>query len=114
MPKYSKTVSDKRVAEILRAARDKMNNKGKHWTQFKFKEKIDGEFCYCSVGGINAVTNDNKERNAAYIALADQICYRKLCARDSKNVIMYWNDHRDRTWDHVKEAFTKAARKASR
>lgn len=80
-------VSYKRIAEILRAARDLMNNNGRHWV--KGEEKIDisavdpdshyadtysmektGEYAYCSIGAVREVVGKNElEYEAALFEL---------------------------------------------
>lgn len=76
----------KRVAEILRAARDLMNNNGRHWV--KGEEKIDvghvdpkthfvergigadneiGEYAFCSIGAVAEICGKNSSEYDAVL-----------------------------------------------
>jgi hypothetical protein len=83
-------ISYKRVAEILRSARDLMNNNGRHWV--KGEEMVDAfrvnpvthkidrsrlgattgdpeEYAYCSIGAVRAIVENDYEYEAALFEL---------------------------------------------
>lgn len=82
------SVSPSRIAEILRSARNLMNNNGRHWVKgtekadlstvnpvTRYEEWFDlpiaGEYAYCSTGAIKEVVgDDNEEYRTACIELA--------------------------------------------
>jgi hypothetical protein len=86
--KFDNHVSSARIAEILRSARNLMNNNGRHWVKRIEKtdlayvdpisrynklrdEELKGEYAYCSIGALKEVTGNNKEEYwAACIELA--------------------------------------------
>lgn len=121
---YSKTVSNKRVAEILRAARNAMNHGGKHWIKGDYnRKKEDVGMCYCSVGAIHNTTKNQAERSAAFRALLvagleEPMPVGSYWAGSASELARYeiirWNDMPKRTWNDVTKAFTKASRKAAR
>lgn len=42
------------ISKTLRAARDLMNNGGKHWIKGALSRRKQGEVSYCALGGIQA------------------------------------------------------------
>lgn len=107
----------KRVAEILRQARDLMNNGGRHWV--KGEEKIDvahvnpkshfvdsfheepiGEYAFCSIGAVKEICggNYNEEYEAALFELI------KVMDPDSIKYAEenYYDDYQN-NWDFYSE-----------
>lgn len=133
------TVTNSRIAEILRAARDRMNHGGKHWIQGAeqgrlgdYRDGIDEndplfhELGYCSIGSIKEETGTSRaEYEAALTELARSIDsesvqdYKDTYSdpEDFMNVISDMiaerNDHYETGWSDVRSWFTRAARRAS-
>lgn len=113
-----KDVSRDRVREILREARDKMNDNGKHWIRGDYFKRIRGRGnCYCSIGAIHSVTRKKHEREAAYLALCERgvgsstrNSYGTINPYTAESNIIRWNDNFNRTWSDVNKAFRKAVR----
>ena len=107
-----------RVREILRSARDKMNDEGKHWIKGRLSRKKAVGMCYCSLGAINAVTPDRNERRAAKEALVALGLERSLPSiehsgrrRSEVEAIVYtFNDSQRTSWRDVDRVFRKAVR----
>lgn len=119
----SKTPTRAEVAAVLRAARDLMNNKGRHWTKFSFVSRRNHkgedlpskEYAYCALGALNKICGKRETalKNSAIEALSREI--RTVSPGDIKvddfSTIMIFNDSAKTTWDDIKDVFTRAARR---
>lgn len=122
-----------RAIEILNEARERMNDKGRHWIKWHYRAKKDGEQAYCSVGALMATSRKTKARMVATIALADEIApgrmedarhslvnigsepYVRNCLyQEAKSVIIIYNDDYHTRWSGVSSKFKKAAKTLER
>lgn len=113
------------VAELIREARELMNNSGKHWVKGEFTRIVDGgEIGYCSMGALNQVFYSKEEtddqvggwaRRDAILALAeDEAIAAVHYSGNSRNQhsiaewqVITYNDGEDRTWPEVEAAFKR-------
>lgn len=103
--------SPEEVSRALLQAIKLMNDKGAHWTRFKFKLKLeDGTHRYCAVGAIREVAagrSNTSLRIAMYRALNAAIG--KPWAGSAISPIMAWNDSESGGWEGIRGGFKKAA-----
>lgn len=113
---------DLKAADTLAAARDLMNDNGKHWVQQEYEIQMDdGRSGFCSVGALRAVVEFEDENFAHYTraleALSDDPRIQDYNERthgyskgdiDFDDFVIYWNDAEERTWAEVSDAFAKA------
>lgn len=114
------------VVDMLKNARDLMNDSGRHWIKGEYYGHKKGEQAYCSVG---ALRKSGSRRPAAYrssiIALATVIDPDRMkssrehalkhsldvnrhLASVAESIIVNWNDHPNRRWLDVDRKFRKA------
>ena len=113
-------MNGRQIADLLRQARDLMNDQGKHWIKgqsatlkaINFGQPEYDKFC--SIGAIryvltgNPFDNDNADENYLVDCLVAQINLPGKDYEGSDKVIL-WNDSTDREWGEIYEAFTNAA-----
>ena len=124
------------VRSVLSKARKIMNNDGKHWVRGYFKIRREGEYAYCSLGGIRealkqeglrwdrgegkkwyrrairrlATTIDPKWENKAkpiLIYYSSQIQKEAALDGAAESTIMNWNDISAEDWAEVESVFKK-------
>lgn len=122
-----------RAIEILNEAREKMNDKGRHWIKGRFRGKNKkGEDSFCSIGALRSVSRKTKARKVATIALAELIDPKRMEARrevlenfhgkkegreiesalynEAESIIIRYNDGYRTRWSGVSSKFKKAAK----
>jgi hypothetical protein len=121
---YEVKTPRKRLYQILREARDKINNGGEHWIKGALRSRRYNGYAYCSVGAINNVEGitAQERRDALYIlglkGLELTPNEYNLVKYDKSerawapflSAIMRFNDRVDTKWDDVNRAFRKAIR----
>lgn len=119
------------IATKILEARDKMNNRGKHWLRgaFRSTNPKTREVSFCSVGAIREVGDKRinpKLYHYIFLALPDE--YRRIYRwnygqravvekptnSEKMNAIIRFNDSHTQTWGGVSKLFRKAARLAER
>lgn len=111
------------VGDLLREARELMNDSGAHWTQGFYESPIveDGLIVghkYCSLGAIRKLTDKEGRgdgyvlRRAAVIALGNDeridpyMTPGQLGDYDlAWSRVLHWNDAPERTWEEVEQVF---------
>ena len=115
-------MNGRQIADLLRQARDLMNDQGKHWIQGQsatLRGFDDGQPQYerfCSIGAIRYVLtgdpfNDgNADENYLVQCLDAQITLPGARGDyQGSDKVVLWNDMTGREWGEVYEAFTNAA-----
>lgn len=109
------------VGKLLMAARELMNDKGRHWIRGAIKAKINGEMCYCSLGALfearRSAGASNEILNAAQVQLAEIVRPDMINPFSTELIgprltITTWNDTRASGWEEVDEKFRAAAMRA--
>ena len=119
------------VADKILEAREKMNNRGKHWLRgaFRSKNPKTQEVSFCAVGACREVGNKRiNPKLYHYLFLALPEDYRRISRwhygqrqdvekptnGEKMNAIIRFNDSHKQTWGGVSKLFRKAARLAER
>lgn len=135
---------NQQVAKALRAARDLMNHGGKHWIKGTEKKQLEnGEWGYCSIGGVSKVTRGhswktNNIYTAAILELAQTIDPKKMAKAEkearkwvfesdddfetnladamlntAEDIIARKNDAKATKWADVRNIFTQTAKRVA-
>lgn len=117
-------MNGREIAEKLRAARDLMNESGKHWVQGKFQYPVSSfaeETRYCAIGAIRKVVSGDAYKNTEEAREIAAVLREQIIADgvgpddgplDEEEVVVLWNDSTLRTWQEVSDTFLAAAEKA--
>lgn len=129
------TPTKEQVADLLKNARELMNNSGAHWIKGAYSTRIRADYsggepvfehAYCSMGAIRHLTDeegDQKIRWEATKALGEVEAIKAIpmTEADAYDIadryevaftrIVRWNDADERTWADVDAAFREAEKR---
>ncbi len=94
-----------KVAQVLRLSLAAMNDSGRHWIKGELSRSLnDGTTAYCSIGSIEATSEDATIRAIA-LWLLDSVC---------AGGVATFNDYGNTTWEDIQAVFAIAIKHAER